>query len=323
MTILVVTEHKNAELRKPALEALGEARRIADQNGGKVIALIMGSGVDSLKDIPARYGADAVLVADAPALAHPHPEACRDAILLAVRKTGAGIVLFPATGAGQDVASRVAAGLDAGLASDCLALHVDGDTFEAERSLFAGKIIARVALKSGIRIATLRPNVFPVCEADSSKSAQVEILEIPAASSRMTLREIRPGAGAKTDITEADVVVTGGRGMKSPENFKLLEDLADALGGVVGATRAAVDAGWRPQSEQVGQTGKTVSPVLYLLFGASGSIQHWAGMSGARCIVAVNKDPAAPILEKADYGIVGDLFEVVPALTEAVRKIRG
>jgi electron transfer flavoprotein alpha subunit len=323
MTILVITEQKNNTLRKPAIEALSEARRIADKNGGKVAALILGVGVTSLKDIPAHYGADTVLIADAPALQDYHPDTYRDVILQAVQKSDADIILMPATSTGQDAAPRVAAKLEAGLVGDCLSLQVNGDLLEAERPMYAGKVIVKVAVKSKNKVATLRPNVFQAAEPDTSKSAAVETLDVPATSSKMTLKEIRPAASAKVDLTEANIIVTGGRGMKSPENFKMLEDLAALLSGVVGSTRAAVDAGWRPQSDQVGQTGKTVSPNLYMMFGASGSIQHWAGMSGAKCIVAVNKDKAAPIMEKADYSIVGDLFEVTPVLTEAIKKIRG
>ncbi len=322
MTILVIAEQKENTLRKTAVEALSEARRIADKNGGKVAALILGSGVASLKDVPAQYGADTILVADASSLQDYHPDIYRDVVVAAAQKIDADLILMPATSIGQDVAPRVAAKLDAGLASDCLSLQVNGDNLEAERPMYAGKVIAKVAVKSKIKIATLRPNVFQAADPDASKSAAVETLDVPSPSSKMTLNEIRPAASAKVDLTEADIIVTGGRGMKSPENFKLLEDLAASLGGVVGATRAAVDAGWRPQSDQVGQTGKTVSPNLYMMFGASGAIQHWAGMSGAKCIVAVNKDKEAPIMEKADYSIVGDLFEVVPELTEAIKKIR-
>jgi electron transfer flavoprotein alpha subunit len=178
-------------------------------------------------------------------------------------------------------------------------------------------------VNSKIIMATLRPNIFPAMEPDDSNSASVQSLELPEVSSNLELKEFRAAAGSKMDISEADVIVTGGRGMRSPDNFSILEELAQILGGAVGATRAAVDADWRPHSEQVGQTGKTVNPNLYLMFGASGSIQHWAGMSGAKCIVAVNKDPNAPIIERADYSIVGDLFEVAPAITEEIKKLKG
>ncbi|NQT23967.1 electron transfer flavoprotein subunit alpha/FixB family protein [candidate division KSB1 bacterium] len=318
--ILVITEYKNGEIRKPSLEVLGEARRAANGSGAKVVALVIGSGIDG-SGLGA-YGADVVLTADHDALASYNPDFYKTVAVQAVKSQNADVELMAATDMGKDLASRIAAKLDAGLASDCLSLEI-GDALTAKRPMYAGKAIATVAVKSAIKIATLRPNMFAVEGPDESKSAAVEALELPELTSKQTVKEVRSSSDAKMDLTEADVIVTGGRGMKDPANFVMLEELADLLGGVSGATRAAVDAGWCPQSDQVGQTGKTVSPNLYFMIGASGSIQHWAGMSNAKCIVAVNKDTAAPIMEKADYSIVGDLFEVVPAMIEEIKKIRG
>lgn len=315
--ILVVVEYKGNEVRKPSLEVLGEARRAANSSGAKVIALAVGSGIDA-SGLGA-YGADAVFTADQEGY---NPDHFKVIAVQAVQSQNADVVLMAATDMGKDLAPRIAAKLDAGLASDCLSLEL-GDALTARRPMYAGKAIATVTVKSAVKMATLRPNMFAVEGPDESKSATVEALDIPELSSKQTIKEVRSSGEARMDLTEADVIVTGGRGMKDPSNFAMLEELADLLGGVPGATRAAVDAGWRPQSDQVGQTGKTVSPNLYFMMGASGSIQHWAGMSNAKCIVAVNKDPAAPIMEKADYSIVGDLFEVVPALTEEIKKIRG
>jgi electron transfer flavoprotein alpha subunit len=323
VTILVITEQSKGAFRKPSFEVISEARRIADRAGGRVAALVIGSGLKDLISIPARYGADTVLVADNEKLENYSPDYYRELVIHAVQSQGADIILMPATTFGRDLAPRIAARLEAGLASDCLQLFVETDSFEARRPMYAGKAIAKVSIHSKIKMATLRPNIFPILDPDESRTAQAETIPVPELSSGMKLKEFRAAAGAKIDLTEAQIIITGGRGMRGPEHFKLLEDLADLLGGAVGATRAVVDGGWRPHSEQVGQTGKTVSPNLYMLFGASGSIQHWAGMSGAKFIVAVNKDPEAPIIAKADYSIIGDLFEVVPALTEEIRKLRG
>ena len=321
--ILVVTEQINGELRKPSLEAISEARRIADKSGGQAIALIMGSGIDKLSSIPAQYGADKVLMADDEKLGTGNTDVSAAVVKTAAESNGVEIILMPATTQGRDLAPKVAVQLDAGLAEDCLDLQIEGGQFKAVRPMYAGKVIATVVILSDIKIATLRPNLFEASEPDSSRSASVESLSVPDVSPKSTLKEFKSAGGTKMDLTEADIIVTGGRGMKNPENFGQLEELADLLGGVVGSTRAAVDAGFRPHSDQVGQTGKTVTPNLYMMFGASGAIQHWAGMSGAKCIVAVNKDPEAPIMGKADYSILGDLFEVVPVLTAEIKKIKG
>ena len=319
---LVVTDISNGEFRKVSLEALSEARRLVG-TGGHVTALMIGLGLDQLKEIPAQYGADIVLIADDAQVKDYHPDRYTDTVQRAAELKQANVILIPATDMGKDLAPRIAARLDAGLAEDCLKLTLNGDRLEADRPMFAGKVISRVAVLSKIKVVTLRPNVFVLSEPESSRSGIVETLDVQTGESKLNLKEFRESASAKIDISEADIIVTGGRGMKGPENFGILETLAGLLGGAVGATRAAVDAGWRPHSDQVGQTGKTVTPNLYLMFGASGSIQHWAGMSGAKCIVAVNKNPEAPIISKADYSIVADLFDVVPVLTEEIRKIRG
>lgn len=321
-SILVVTEVNKGAFRKASYEVVSEARKLADAQGGSVSALVIGSGIESLAAELGAYGADTVLTADNEALANYNPDNYRDVILGAVEAKSANLILLPATPQGRDVAARVGAKLDAGVVADCVAIEFDGDKLVVERPLYAGKVIAKVAVSSAVKIASLRPNIFSASDA-AGKAGAVEALALPDLTARQTLVEFKDSGSSKVDLTEADTIVTGGRGLKEPGNFQMLEDLADELGGVVGATRAAVDAGWRPQTEQVGQTGKTVSPNLYMMFGASGSIQHWAGMSGAKCIVAVNKDEAAPIMEKADYSIVGDIFEVVPALLEEIKKVRG
>jgi electron transfer flavoprotein alpha subunit len=223
---------------------------------------------------------------------------------------------------GKDLAPRVAARLGAGLAADCIAVAVEGGRLVATRPVFAGKAQQKVAFPGRPALLSLRPKVFPAA-AGAGRTARVETLEIAwsPADARARVRSVEAAAGGSVDLTEAEIIVSGGRGLKGPEHFKVIEALAEALGATVGASRAVVDAGWRPHADQVGQTGKTVSPKLYVAIGISGAIQHLAGMSSSRCIVAINKDPEAPIFKIADYGIVGDLFEVVPALTEEVKKL--
>jgi electron transfer flavoprotein alpha subunit len=245
------------------------------------------------------------------------------AVAEVAKMTGAAAIFFSATAFGKDLAPRVAARLEAGLAADCTGLAVDGGSIVATRPVFAGKALTDVKILSAIQVFTLRPNVFPAGES-SGDAAPVEHVSIPLADADFAMRvtELIKGSGRR-DVAEADIIVSGGRGLKGPENFKMLEELAEALGAAVGASRAVVDAGWRPHEEQVGQTGKTVSPTLYIAVGISGAIQHLAGMSSSKYIVAVNKDKDAPIFQVADYGIVGDAFEVVPALTAEVKRVRG
>ena len=273
-------------------------------------------GLASLGDA----GADRVLLATNAAFAKYDAEGCVAAVAKAVEAVKPAAVLFAGSSLGRDLAPRVAAKLGVGLASDCTHLTAEGGALTATRPVYAGKALQNVRFPRTPALATLRPKVFaPVTGA--GRAGTVQPLEVAVPGSRAKLREVVAQAGATADLTEAEVVVSGGRGLRGPENFKLVEDLAAALGASVGASRAVVDAGWRPHSDQVGQTGKTVSPKLYVAVGISGAIQHLAGMSSSRCIVAINKDPEAPIFKVADYGVVGDLFEIVPALTEAVRKL--
>lgn len=224
---------------------------------------------------------------------------------------------------GKDLAPRVAARLGVGLAADCVAITADGSKLSATRPVFAGKAMQRVAFPLSPAVLSLRPKVFAAPAPQSGRAAAVETLAFTwdASAPRAKVTGSTGAQGGKPDLTESEIVVSGGRGLKGPEHFVLVEQLADALGATVGASRAVVDAGWRSHGEQVGQTGKVVSPKLYVAIGISGAIQHLAGMSSSRCIVAINKDPEAPIFKVADYGIVGDLFEIVPALTAAVKQL--
>ena len=245
------------------------------------------------------------------------------AVAAAVKAVSPKLLLFGASSIGKDLAPRVAAKLGAGLAADCTSLDASGGKLVARRPVMAGKAFERVAFPMAPAMATLRPKVFAPAPPEAGKAANVEALAFDwdATKPRAVVTGTTGATGGKPDLTESEIIVSGGRGLKGPENFSLVEQLADALGATVGASRAVVDAGWRPHGDQVGQTGKTVSPKLYVAVGISGAIQHLAGMSSSRCIVAINKDPDAPIFKVADYGVVGDLFEVVPALTEAIKKL--
>jgi electron transfer flavoprotein alpha subunit len=313
--ILVYCELKDGSIRKPSLEALSEARRLADSNGLQVGALFVGAACAGA-EAAAQYGADAILQVQAPSLAAYSSDGYAQAIADAVRAKGATVLLAAATATGKDVLPRVAARLEAGYAADVTGLALAEGKLTCVRPVYAGKAFATAAFHSPVQVATTRPNVFTATP--SPRAGAVEQLAAPAGGFLAVVKEILAKGGAKLDLTEANVIVSGGRGMKEGANFQILEALAEALGGVVGASRAAVDAGWGiPHSMQVGQTGKVVSPTLYIACGISGAIQHVAGMSGSKVIVAINKDPDAPIFKLASYGIVGDLFEVVPELTKA------
>jgi electron transfer flavoprotein alpha subunit len=315
--ILVFCELKDGGIRKPSLEALSEARRLADAAGLAVAALFVGASCAGAEQA-AQYGADTILKVEAPSLAAYSSDGYAQAIADAVQAKGATVLLSAATSAGKDVLPRAAARLDAGYAADVTGLAMAGGRLTCVRPVYAGKAFASSSFQSPVQVATTRPNVFAA--AVNPRAGTVEALPAPDGGFMAVVKEILAKGGGKQDLTEANVIVSGGRGMKDGAHFQLLEDLADALGGVVGASRAAVDAGWGvPHSIQVGQTGKVVSPTLYIACGISGAIQHVAGMSGSKVIVAINKDPEAPIFKLATYGIVGDLFEVVPELTKAAR----
>jgi electron transfer flavoprotein alpha subunit len=321
MSILVFVEQRDGRLRTVSREALGEAARLSASLGGPVVAVCPAAADPGLAAL-GEAGADRAILARHQAFGSYHAAGYARAVAAAAQTLGPKLVLFANSAMGRDLAPRVAARLDAGLASDCTALAVEGGRLIATRPVYAGKAIQKVAFKGPVALASLRPKAFAAV-ARPGVSAAVETLAVAEDPqfARSRLVSVAASAAGKLDLTESEVIVSGGRGLKGPENFKLLEDLAQVLGATVGASRAVVDAGWRPHSDQVGQTGKTVSPKLYVAVGISGAIQHLAGMSSSRCIVAINKDPDAPIFKVADYGVVGDLFEIVPALTDAVRKL--
>ena len=322
--ILVVAEEKGGKLRKSCLEATSAARGLAEEASSDVVALLIGAAPDGAAEALARAGADTVLVGKADGLDGYSTEGYTRAIVQAAKEQSSHLVLLSATAMGRDVGPRVAAALEAGMASDCTGMSIVDGKLELVRPVFAGKAYTTLRIETPVQVVTLRPNVFPVGEPDAGRSAAPADLAVGLEGTdlRAKLVEVVKGQSDKPDLTEADVIVSAGRGMKGPEHWGVIEALAEAVGGVIGASRAVVDSGWRPHSEQVGQTGKTVQPSLYFAIGISGAIQHLAGMRTSKCIVAVNKDAEAPIFKVADYGIVGDLFEVVPALTEEIKKIK-
>jgi electron transfer flavoprotein alpha subunit len=316
--VLAVLEQRGGALKKVSHEAVTAARRIADGLGGEVHALVIGgSGVAS--EGPGAYGADKVLVAADDALADYQADRYAAVAAAQASAAGYGAVVLSATAMGKDLAPRIAARLGCALAADVTDVTFDGGV-RVTRPVYAGKANYTLKVTGSPCVISVRPNA--VAPVQQQRPGTVEAVTPEAGEPRARTVEIKQPEKAALDVAEASVVVSGGRGLKEPENFKLLEDLAEALGGAVGASRAVVDAGWRPHAEQVGQTGKVVSPNLYFAIGISGAIQHLAGIRTAKTIVAINKDPDAPIFKAADYGIVGDLFEVVPKLTEEIRKVR-
>jgi electron transfer flavoprotein alpha subunit len=325
-TILAFTESRGGELRKVAFEAVTAARTAADAlGGGEVHALLVGApGLSARAGELGRYGADVVTVVEHAGLERYSPEVYAATAAERLRSGNYRAAFFSASAQGRDLAPRVAARLGTSLASDVTDFEVRGDAVLARHPAYTGKVIVTLRLTGEPALLSLRPGA--VTPAESPRTARIE----PAApamdpgAARVVVTALSQGAGAKLDLGEAPVIVSGGRGLRSAENFKLVEDLASAIGNAaVGATRAVTDDGWRPATDQIGQTGRLVSPDLYIAVGISGAVQHLAGMRTARTIVAINKDKDAPIFKVADYGIVGDLFEIVPRLTEEIRKTKG
>ncbi len=321
-SILTFAEHRDGKLRRPALEAVAAARRLADAwGGGSVVSVVVGPGGSALAGELAAYGADQVYAFDDAALASYATEAYARALAHAAAQTTPGAILIPHTAQGKDLAPRLAARLRAGLASDCVSLEVRDGRLVGRRPMYAGKAYATVEWSDAPALASLRPNVFALGTPDTARQAQVVSAQVDGAA-RARVTAVQATSTGKLELTEAQAIVSGGRGLKGAEHFHLVEELASALGAAVGASRAIVDAGWVDHQLQVGQTGKTVSPTLYVACGISGAIQHLAGMSSSKVIVAINKDADAPIFKIADYGIVGDVFEVLPKLTEAAQAHR-
>ncbi len=319
--VLAFVESRDNKIKNAGFETASTALKIANELGAEAEVLLIGSGVSSITAELGAYGIKKVITADDPRLEKYSTTAYSKILAEAAKQRGADIIILSATAMGKDISARVSAKMEAGMASDCTDIRTENGNIIATRPVYAGKAYIDLKVNSPVKIFTLRPNVFKPVKADGV-SAEAEKFEVNLDDSdfKAQVKEIIVSS-EKLDVTEANIVVSGGRGLKGPENFYLVEDLAKVLGGAAGASRAIVDAGWRPHDDQVGQTGKTVSPSLYIAVGISGAIQHLAGMSSSKCIVAINKDKDAPIFQIADYGIVGDAIEIMPVLIEECKKV--
>lgn len=324
--VWVFCEQKKGVIQSISFELLGEGKKLAKKLGGKLCAVILGSGIESKADVLAHRGADKIYIVDSPHLKSYLDDPYTNVLIELVKEYKPDVLLCGATTIGRSLISRVAVKVDAGLTADCTGLDID----EKERLLlqtrpaFGGNIMATIITPNHRpQMATVRHKVMKDAEVDKSHKAEIIKKTYPdnILKSRTKLLDIVEEIEQTVNLAEADIIVSGGRGLGSPENFSIIKELAKVLSGAVGASRSAVDAGWMPYSHQVGQTGKTVCPKLYIACGISGQIQHLIGMQSSKVIVAVNKDPDAPIFKVATYGIIGDLFEVVPAITKEFRKI--
>jgi electron transfer flavoprotein alpha subunit len=321
--VWVVVEHAGGRPRKITYELLGLAKTLA--GASTVHALVAGRDAGAMADDLAAHGAQVVHAADSPVLEPYTTDAHAQVAGAALADAAPGLVLIGSTAAGRDLAPRLAARLDAGIVTDCASVAIEDGRVVATRPAMTRKAIARVAFGDGIRIAVVLPNIYPPAPAETGRTADVQTVAVTVdpASVRTTVKEVSAIKRETVPLTEADIIVSGGRGMRGPENFAILDRLAKALGAAVGSSRPPVDSGWVPHDYEIGQTGKTVNPQLYIACGISGAPQHLAGMSGSRCIVAINKDPEAPIFGIATYGVVGDLFAIIPLLTDEVGKMKG
>jgi len=317
--ILAILEQREASLKKVSFEAASVASRLGKELDLEVEAVVAGADVNNLNEI-SKYGISKVIHLKNSDFSNYTSSGYAEAISNYAKEVNAVCLIVGNTALGNDLAPRLAVQLNSGCVMDCVNLQVESGNIIATRPIYAGKAFVKVKLSSEVKVFTIRPNVFKA-ELSDNGSASVDTKEISNPNLKTKVVSFKKSEG-KLDVAEADIIVSGGRGMKGPENFNLIESLADSLGAAVGASRAVVDAGWRPHREQVGQTGKTVSPSLYVACGISGAIQHLAGMSTSKYIVAINKDKDAPIFSVADYGIAGDIFEILPVLTEEIKKIR-
>jgi electron transfer flavoprotein alpha subunit len=320
--ILVFIEQRNGKLRKASLEALSEALRQVGKVGGDVIAIVIGETCTGLLPDIAKYQPSKILVAEGAEFSEYSTEGYANALTEAVKKTDPKYVFSANTAMSKDLMPRVSARLDAPCVTDVVDLAVEDSNLVATKPLYSAKAYGQFEFQNNVSFLTLRPNIFSLTEAKSGDSVPIEKLSVAPARVRAKVIETHSAEGQKVELTESPIVVSGGRGIKGPEHWGMLQALCDVLGASLGASRAVVDAGWIDHQHQVGQTGKTVSPQLYIACGISGAIQHLAGMSSSKVIVAINKDGDAPIFKLANYGLVGDVFEIVPKLTEEIRKLK-
>jgi electron transfer flavoprotein alpha subunit len=309
--ILVVAEQRDNHIK----DASFEVATLAQSLSSDVTALVIGSAISDEAKRFGQFGVSNVLTVEKPEFANYSPDGYAAAIATVAKNEAATVILLPASAMGKDLSGRIGEKLSAAVAQDCIRVNED---FTAVRPMYAGKVLTTVQLETDVKIYTIRAN--SVKAEEKAVDANIKTADV-AVDFLTVVKEIMTAAGKKIDVAEANIIVTGGRGMGGPENWNLIEDLAATLGAATGASRAVVDAGWRPHAEQVGQTGKTVSPSLYIACGVSGAIQHLAGMKTSKFIVAINKDPEAPIFKVADFGIVGDVMDVLPALNTEFKKI--
>jgi len=318
--VLVLAEVKDGNLRNVSYEAIAAAKTVSE--GGEVVGVLLGESVRNLAEGLIHCGADRVVVVENDKISNYSSDGFSQAFLAVVNEEDPEAIVFGHTSLGKDLSPKIASKLDAGLISDAIDVEIAGDNVVFTRPIYSGKAFEKKIVTDGIIFATVRPNNFAPLDKDESRSGDVSTLEVEIKDLRTIIKEVVRKTSEGVDLSEAKVVVAGGRGVKSADGFKPLQELADVLGGAVGASRGACDAGFCDYSLQIGQTGKVVTPDLYIACGISGAIQHLAGMSNSKVIVAINKDPEANIFKVADYGIVGDLFEVVPLLTEEFKKLK-
>ncbi|HEX9744486.1 MAG TPA: electron transfer flavoprotein subunit alpha/FixB family protein [bacterium] len=316
--ILVVAEHRGGELKKITSECIGAAKKLAESFGGEVHAAVAGNGTSGIAEEISKYGVKVTYFND-PKLADYTYEGYCQALVPIIKERDYAVIVMGATPTGRDLSATLGARIGAAVGTDCTGFSVDGGKLVVTRPIYAGKVVSKMELLTRPAIMTIRPNTF--APADESGGGSVETAACTIGDLGVVIREVVQKAAGKVELTEADIVVSGGRGIKEPGNYKMIEDLAEVLGGAAGASRAIVDAGWVDHSHQVGQTGKTVSPKLYIAIGISGAIQHLAGMSSSKVIVAINNNPDAAIFKVADYGIVADALVAVPMMTEEFRKL--
>ena len=317
--ILGILEQREGKLKKVSFEVLSVISQLSGELNLEAEAIVIGGDIENIQET-ANYGVKRIIHFKNENLQNYSSSSYKSIITEYAKESGSTYLVFSNTSLGKELAPLVAARLDSGIAMDCIHFEVVNNEVIATRPIYAGKALLDIKVKSEIKILTIRPNIFKPAKVESSEIS-IEAKEIVNPDLKTRVIESKKAEG-KLDVAEADIIVSGGRGLKGPENFYLVENLAEELGAAVGASRAAVDAGWRPHSEQVGQTGKTVSPSLYIACGISGAIQHLAGMSTSKYIVAINKDKDAPIFSVADYGIAGDLFEILPALTKEIKNLK-
>jgi electron transfer flavoprotein alpha subunit len=321
--VLMIAEFRGAGFRRVSIEAASEAKRLADALGLSLYGIAVGSGVSEKAPELGAYGVEKVFVADDAGLENYVAETYVPVIAGIIEQCDPAAILMPASVDGKDLAARLAARIEAGLAQDCTEVVCEGGAIKVKRPIFAGKCFAWCEWPDGVvPLISCRPNVMTCLPGDADKKAELVQADVSLGEVRSRATGVDMDTSGKVELTEAEIIVSGGRGMKGPENYSLIEALAKELGAAVGASRAAVDAGWRPHSDQVGQTGKVVNPNLYIAVGISGAIQHLAGMGSSKFIVAVNKDPEAPIFSKADFGVVEDLFKFIPVFTEEVQTLK-